>query len=78
MSLSLWQQTVKLKLRLFPKLFLLTHYPTHPKTLELLRDRAENDPNEQLREWAEEQLAERGIGGAISRHGNLKLTQARY
>lgn len=29
---------------------------THPKTLELLRDRAINDPDEQLREWA---------GGAI-------------
>jgi len=35
---------------------LLTHYPTRPKTLELLRDRAINDPDEQLREWAEEQL----------------------
>jgi len=35
---------------------LLTHYSTHPKTLELLRDRAENDPDEQLREWAQEQL----------------------
>jgi len=33
----------------------LTHYP-HPKTFELVRDRAENDPDEQLREWAEEQL----------------------
>ena len=30
------------------------------KTLELLRDRAINDPNEQLREWAKEQLAKRG------------------
>ena len=29
---------------------------THPKTLELLRDRALNDPDEQLREWAQEQL----------------------
>jgi hypothetical protein len=35
---------------------LLTHYPTHPKTIELLRDRALNDPDEQLREWAQEQL----------------------
>jgi hypothetical protein len=35
---------------------LLTNYPTHPKTLELLRDRAANDPDEQLREWAQEQL----------------------
>ncbi|PSB29540.1 NACHT domain-containing protein [Stenomitos frigidus] len=38
---------------------LLTHYPTHPKTLELLRDRAENDPDEQLRQWAQEQLTQR-------------------
>ena len=28
------------------------------KTLELLRDRAENDPDEQLRQWAQEQLAQ--------------------
>jgi predicted NACHT family NTPase len=35
---------------------LLTNYPTHPKTLEMLRDRAANDPDEQLREWAKEQL----------------------
>ncbi|PZV10349.1 MAG: NTPase (NACHT family) [Leptolyngbya sp.] len=35
---------------------LLTHYSTHPKTLELLRDRATNDPDEQLRQWAQEQL----------------------
>jgi hypothetical protein len=36
--------------------FLLNHNPTHPKTLELLGDRALNDPDEQLREWAQEQL----------------------
>jgi hypothetical protein len=30
--------------------------PTNPKTLELLRDRAQNDPDGQLREWTEEQL----------------------
>jgi hypothetical protein len=35
---------------------LLVHYPTHPKTIELLHDRALNDPDEQLREWATEQL----------------------
>jgi predicted NACHT family NTPase len=35
---------------------LLSHYPTHTKTLELLRDRAINDPDEQLREWAQQQL----------------------
>ena len=33
-----------------------THYPTHPRTFELLCDRAFNDPDEQLREWAQEQL----------------------
>ncbi|MFG6104866.1 NACHT domain-containing protein [Leptothoe sp. EHU-05/26/07-4] len=31
-------------------------YPDHPQTLELLRDRATNDPDEQLREWAQQQL----------------------
>ncbi len=35
---------------------LLTHYPTHPKTLELLHDRALNDPDDQLRQWAQAQL----------------------
>ena len=35
---------------------LLTHYLAHPKTIELLRDRAINDPDEQLREWAQQQL----------------------
>jgi GTPase SAR1 family protein len=35
---------------------LVTQYPTHPKTLELLSDRAANDPDEQLRQWAKEQL----------------------
>jgi len=35
---------------------LLTHYSIHPKTLELLRDRASNDPDKQLRQWAQEQL----------------------
>ncbi|MGQ4648542.1 HEAT repeat domain-containing protein [Lyngbya aestuarii] len=33
------------------------YYPNHPKTLPLLRDRAANDPDEQLREWAQEQLS---------------------
>jgi len=36
--------------------YLLTHYPTHPKLIALLHDRAINDPDEQLREWAQEQL----------------------
>ncbi|MEG4231862.1 hypothetical protein QUA40_07080 [Microcoleus sp. Pol11C3] len=35
---------------------ILTYYSTHRKTWELLHDRATNDPDEQLREWAQEQL----------------------
>ncbi|MBD2445995.1 HEAT repeat domain-containing protein [Nostoc sp. FACHB-152] len=31
-------------------------FPQHPKTLPLLRDRAENDPDEQVREYAQKQL----------------------
>ncbi|MGV0026574.1 hypothetical protein [Phormidesmis priestleyi] len=29
---------------------------THSKTIELLHDQATNDPDEQLRQWAQEQL----------------------
>jgi len=35
---------------------MLTHCPTAPKSIELSRDSAENDPDEQLRQWAEKQL----------------------
>lgn len=35
---------------------IVENYPTYPKTLELLHDRATNDPDEQLREWAQRQL----------------------
>jgi hypothetical protein len=35
---------------------LVRYYPTYPKTLERLRDRAANDPDEKLRQWAQEQL----------------------
>ena len=35
---------------------LLFHYPIHPKTTELLRDRAVNDPDEKLQEWAQGKL----------------------
>jgi HEAT repeat protein len=38
---------------------LLTHYPNHPTTLELLNDKAVNDQDEQLREWAQQQLEPR-------------------
>ena len=33
-----------------------SRYPNYPKTIELLRDRAINDPDEQLRQWAQKQL----------------------
>jgi hypothetical protein len=35
---------------------LIFYYPAHPKTLELLHDRALNDPDDQLRTWAQAQL----------------------
>ena len=35
---------------------LFKNYPNHPKTIELLSDRATNDPDEQLRNWAQQQL----------------------
>ena len=35
---------------------LLSQYSDHPKCLELLRDRSINDPDEQMRTWAKEQL----------------------
>ncbi|NJN57335.1 MAG: NACHT domain-containing protein [Leptolyngbyaceae cyanobacterium SL_5_9] len=36
---------------------IVTRYPTYPKTIEILRDRATNDPDEQVREFAEKRLA---------------------
>ena len=35
---------------------ILEQYPYHPETLPLLQDRAANDPDEQLREWAKKKL----------------------
>jgi hypothetical protein len=37
---------------------IIKQYPDHPKTLSLLRDRAENDPDEKVRELAQNKLAE--------------------
>ncbi|KAB8320166.1 hypothetical protein SD81_000540 [Tolypothrix campylonemoides VB511288] len=37
---------------------IVKQYPHHPQTLPLLRDRAENDPDEQVREFAQKKLAE--------------------
>lgn len=36
---------------------LCTYHSNHPKTIALLHDRALSDPDEQLRKWAQEQLA---------------------
>ena len=36
--------------------FLMRHYPTHPEVLSLLQDRAMNDEDEQVRQWATKQL----------------------
>ncbi|MBD2499726.1 HEAT repeat domain-containing protein [Anabaena azotica] len=36
---------------------IVKQYPQHPQTLPLLRDRAENDPDEKVREYAREKLA---------------------
>jgi hypothetical protein len=39
---------------------LLNQNSTHPKTIALLHDRVLNDPDEQLREWAQQQLEQLG------------------
>ncbi|MGB7442548.1 MAG: hypothetical protein WA919_15900, partial [Coleofasciculaceae cyanobacterium] len=38
---------------------IIEQYPDHPQTLPLLQDRAENDPDEKVREFAQENLDER-------------------
>ncbi|NET44829.1 HEAT repeat domain-containing protein [Okeania sp. SIO2B3] len=35
---------------------IVKHYPDHSQTLPLLKDRAENDPDEKLRKWAKKKL----------------------
>ncbi|MFB8789572.1 MAG: HEAT repeat domain-containing protein [Potamolinea sp.] len=37
---------------------IIKQYPNHPQTLPLLQDRSENDPDEKVREFANEKLAE--------------------
>ncbi|MEH1956463.1 HEAT repeat domain-containing protein, partial [Nostoc sp.] len=37
---------------------IIEQFPQHPQTLTLLRDRAENDPDEQVREFAQKKLAQ--------------------
>ena len=36
---------------------IIKQYRDHPKTLPLLQDRAENDPDEKVREFAQKKLA---------------------
>lgn len=38
---------------------ILKYYPNHPQTLPLLQDRADNDPDEQLREWVKGVMSEK-------------------
>ncbi|MBU7586567.1 MAG: NACHT domain-containing NTPase [Nostoc sp. TH1S01] len=42
--------------RRFALEIIVQQFPRHPQTLPLLRDRAENDPDEQVREYAQKQL----------------------
>ncbi|WP_446345533.1 hypothetical protein [Coleofasciculus sp. F4-SAH-05] len=37
---------------------IIKQYPNHPQTLPLLCDRAENDPDEQVRNFAQNKLAQ--------------------
>jgi hypothetical protein len=37
---------------------IIKQYPDNPQTLPLLRDRAENDPDEQVRNFAQNKLAQ--------------------
>ncbi|MBX9256392.1 HEAT repeat domain-containing protein, partial [Desmonostoc muscorum CCALA 125] len=37
---------------------IIKQFPQHPQTLPLLRDRAKNDPDEQVREFAQKKLAQ--------------------
>jgi hypothetical protein len=36
---------------------MLKQYPARPKTLEILRDRLANDPDEEVRQFAQKELA---------------------
>lgn len=73
MSLSLWQRTIKLRLRLSPELSRPIGDRALPKTLELLHDRATNNPDEQLRQWAGEQLKMQNIKSKIEEEEQLKM-----
>ena len=55
------ETTVLVNPRLVALISIVENYSTHPKTLELLHDRAANDPDEQLRQWAREQLKSQAV-----------------
>ncbi|HEY9612321.1 HEAT repeat domain-containing protein, partial [Allocoleopsis sp.] len=40
---------------------IIQHYPDHPQTLPLLRDRAMREPDKKVREFANKQLRKRGV-----------------
>lgn len=44
---------------------LITHHRHQPQTLDLLRDKATHDPDEQLRQWAQDQLEHLEIQNAL-------------
>ena len=53
---------------------IIKQYPNHPQTLPLLRDRAENDSDEQLREFARQKLAELTDGRGVLHTIGVNLT----
>lgn len=54
------ERNLQLNPRLAALDVLVTGYFNDPRTTELLRDRAINDPDPQLREWAKQQLVTQG------------------
>ncbi len=40
---------------------IIEHYPNYPQTLLLVSDRADNDPDENVRKFAEEKLRDWGV-----------------
>ncbi|QIR38959.1 hypothetical protein HCG51_21130 [Tolypothrix sp. PCC 7910] len=41
---------------------IIKQFSQHPQTLPLLRDKAENDPDEEVRKFAQKKLREWGVG----------------
>jgi len=51
---EVWQKNI----RQIALEIIIKQYPDNPQTLPLLSDRAENDPDEQVREFAQHKLAQ--------------------